>query len=105
MWKDILYDPWTITIGGTLVVSFITWTIRYISSRLKRNKKATASQRESNKEKTSIEHVAPLVLIQMKNQGKISNFGNQAMSLKKYIKKKDSRLQFYRIREPQADWK
>jgi len=63
MWKDILYDPWTITIGGTLVVSFITWTIRYISSRLKRNIKATASQRESNKEKTSIEHVAPLVLI------------------------------------------
>lgn len=51
MWKDILYDPWTITIGGTLVVSFITWTIRYISSRLKRNIKATASQRESNKEK------------------------------------------------------
>lgn len=63
MSKDIIYDPWTIAIGGPLVCAFIIWSISYISSRLRRNKKAKASQKERNEGKESIEYVAPLVLI------------------------------------------
>lgn len=59
-----LYDPWVITIGGALVVSIITWIIGKIYSRWKKKDKRTTDTRINNdEEKTSIEHVAPLVLI------------------------------------------
>jgi hypothetical protein len=64
MWKEIIYNPWSLAIGGPLATALILWIISLIYSRLKRKvKKTTETKRDIDEHKKTTEYVAPLILI------------------------------------------
>lgn len=64
MWKEIIYNPWSLAIGGPLTTAFILWIISRVYSHLRRkDKKNTESIRDNDEYKKTIEYVAPLILI------------------------------------------
>lgn len=64
MWKEIIYNPYSVTIGGSLVTALIIWIIRRIYSCLKsKDGKTTEIQRGNDDYKKTIEYVAPLILL------------------------------------------
>jgi len=64
MWKEIIYNPWLLAIGGPLATAFILWITSCIYSCLRRkDKKTTGTQRNNDESKKTTEYVAPLILI------------------------------------------
>lgn len=64
MTEKVLYDPWTLAVGGPLLTAIIIWISSRLYSFLKnRNKPNEVFNRRRNEDNTTTEKVMPLILV------------------------------------------
>jgi hypothetical protein len=64
MWKELIYNPWLLAIGGPSATAFILWiTSRVYSCLRRKDKKSTETQKIDDEFKKKTEYIAPLILI------------------------------------------